>query len=76
LNLGNVVVGNNSGLPALLQASGASVTVTSASLSNPAFSLSGISFPVTIQAGNSTSFTVTFAPQAAGQANATLLVHQ
>ncbi len=72
LNLGNVVMGNNSAQSALLQASGASVTVTSASFSNPAFTLSGISFPVTIQAGNSTSFMVTFAPQAAGQANATL----
>ena len=72
LDFGNVVVGNNASLPATLNATGASVTVTSGNSSNSEFTFSGLTFPVTIQAGNSAGFTVTFTPQAAGVANATL----
>lgn len=72
LNFGNVVVGNYSSLQASLKATGTSVTVTSGISSSSEFTLSGITFPVTIQAGDSQGFTVTFTPQAAGQANATL----
>ena len=72
LNFGDVVVGNNSTLPASLKASGASVTVTSGVSSSGEFTLSGITFPVTIQAGDSAGFSVKFTPQGTGQANATL----
>jgi len=51
------------------------VKVTAASITgaNPGeFAISGISFPVTINAGSSTPFTVTFTPGAAGSASATL----
>jgi hypothetical protein len=72
LNFGNVVVNNNSSLPASLKATGASVTVTSGVSSSSEFVLSGITFPVTIPAGGTQGFTVTFTPQATGQANATL----
>ena len=72
LNFSNVVVGTSSNLPGSLNASGSSVTVTSANSSNAEFTFSGISFPVTIQAGNSASFTVTFTPQATGAASGTL----
>jgi len=72
LNFSNVVVGTSANLPGSLNASGSSVTVTSANSSNAEFTLSGISLPVTIQAGNSASFTVTFTPQATGAASGTL----
>jgi hypothetical protein len=66
-----VVVGTSANLSASLNATGSSVTVTSVNSSNSEFSLSGLSFPVTIQAGNSASFTVTFTPQSIGAASGT-----
>lgn len=72
LNFGSIEVGSNSTLPASLKATGATVTVNSGISSSSEFTLSGITFPVTIQAGNSVGFSVTFTPQGTGQANATL----
>ena len=72
LAFGNVVVGSSASLSGSLTASGASVTVTAASLNNAEFAVSGISLPVTIAAGQSASFTVTFAPQSTGAASASL----
>jgi hypothetical protein len=66
------VVGSSASLSGSLTASGASVTVTAASLNNAEFVVSGISLPVTIAAGQSASFTVTFAPQSTGAASASL----
>jgi Abnormal spindle-like microcephaly-assoc'd, ASPM-SPD-2-Hydin len=66
-NFGNVTVGSSSAKTGTLSAgSSAAVTVSSGSGTGSGFSLSGISFPVTIGAGHSISFTLTFAPQAAG----------
>jgi uncharacterized protein RhaS with RHS repeats len=48
------------------------VTVTAANSNNSQFSVSGLSLPVTIAAGKSVPFTVTFSPSAAGSASATL----
>ena len=59
-------------LPATLNAIGASVTVASGNSSSSEFTLGGLTFPLTIPAGNSAGFTVTFTPQANGVANATL----
>lgn len=72
LAIGNAVVGTSGTATGKLTASGASVTVTAVNSSNSTFSLSGISLPLTLQAGQSTSFTVTFRPQTAGAASATL----
>ena len=72
LSFGNVTVGASLGKSGTLTATGASVTVSSASLNSPEFALSGISLPLTIAAGNSAPFTVTFAPQASGTASANL----
>jgi hypothetical protein len=69
---GSVTDGSNASLPAALVASGASVTVTADNFSNSAFSLTGLSFPVTILAGQSVPFTVTFTPQGAGATSGTL----
>jgi hypothetical protein len=72
LAFGNVTVGSSSPLTGTLTASGASVTISSSTLSNSEFVLSGISLPVTLAAGQSTGFTVTFTPQAAGATSASL----
>ncbi len=72
LNFGNVVVNASAALNGSLTATGASVTVASGSSNSSEFVLSGISFPKTIAAGGSASFTVTFTPNASGTANATL----
>src|SRR5581483_5147804 len=72
LPFGSVTVGNTKQLSAILTASGTAVNVSSATLNSSEFSLSGVSFPFTISAGKTVSFTVTFAPQAAGSASATL----
>ncbi len=72
LSFGNVVDGSSSSLSGSLKASGASVTITGAGLNNGEFMLSGISLPVTLTAGQSTPFTVTFTPQASGATSASL----
>jgi centrosomal CEP192-like protein/ASPM-SPD-2-Hydin domain-containing protein len=71
-DFGSVTVGTTSSQPGNLSASVANVTVSSANLNNSEFSLSGISFPVTIAPGQSVPFTLTFAPQTAGTANGVL----
>ncbi len=74
LNFGNATVGTNVSQTSSLSAGGASVTVSSASLSSAEFSLTGISFPVTIAAGQSVPVTMTFSPQASGSASGVLSV--
>jgi len=72
LPLGSVVAGGSGTALGTLSATGGSVTVTAADSSNSQFSVSGISLPVTINAGDSLPFTVTFSPSVAGSASATL----
>jgi hypothetical protein len=72
LSIGSVVDGTSGSASGSLTASGASVTVSSVSSSNSVFSVGGLSLPVTIPAGQSTSFSVTFSPQSTGAASATL----
>ena len=72
LNFGNVTVGTSTSQPGTLSATGASVTVSSASVSNAEFSLTGVTFPLSIAAGQSVPITVAFAPQASGTASGTL----
>ena len=72
LSFGNVIVGKNSTLKGALNAAGGPVTVSSATSSSAEFAVSGISFPASLDAGQSLSYTVTFTPQASGAASATL----
>jgi hypothetical protein len=72
LNFGSVTDGTKLSRASSLSASGASVTVSSAKLSNAEFTLTGISFPLTIAAGTSVPFTLTFVPQTSGLATGTL----
>jgi hypothetical protein len=71
LNFGNVVVGQTKSLTGSLAASGSSITVTDAGMTSSEFTLSGLSLPLTLSAGQSVSFTVNFKPQASGTAAAT-----
>lgn len=72
LSFGNVEVGSTASKNANLTASGGSVVLSSASSNNAEFKLGGLTLPITIASGQSLSFTVTFAPTAAGAASATL----
>jgi Abnormal spindle-like microcephaly-assoc'd, ASPM-SPD-2-Hydin len=66
MNFGNVAVGSSSNQTGSLTAGSSSVAVSSAGWNGQGYSLSGITFPVTVPAGQSVPFTVTFAPPAAG----------
>lgn len=72
LSFGAVAVGSASSLGATLTATGAPVTVSSATSSSGEFVVSGITLPATIPAGQSASFTVTFTPSASGSAKASI----
>jgi hypothetical protein len=66
MSFGNVAVGSNSAQKGTLSAGSSDITVSSAAWNGQGYSLSGITFPVTVPAGQSVPFTVTFAPQTAG----------
>jgi Abnormal spindle-like microcephaly-assoc'd, ASPM-SPD-2-Hydin len=66
MSFGNVAVGSNSVQKGALTAGSADITVSSAAWNGQGYSVSGITFPVTVPAGQSVPFTVTFAPQTAG----------
>ena len=65
-SFGSVVVGSSTSKTGTLSATGSSVQVTGVTSDNPEFKVSGITFPATIAAGGSASFTVTFTPAASG----------
>jgi Abnormal spindle-like microcephaly-assoc'd, ASPM-SPD-2-Hydin len=69
---GSVAVGSSASKTGTLTASNADVTVSTVDESGSGYSLSGITFPVTITAGHSISFSVSFAPQSAGSSPGTL----
>jgi hypothetical protein len=71
-NFGTVAVGTSQIQRATLTASGSSVTVSSASVTSPEFSLAGIALPLTLSQGQSAPFTLTFTPLASGTASATI----
>lgn len=73
VNVGSVVVGTSGTQTGTLSVTGASVSVTSVSLSgaNPSeFSISGLTFPVTVTPTQPATFTVTFTPGSSGAASA------
>jgi hypothetical protein len=72
LDFSSVVIGQSKNMTATLSATGSNVTVSSASASTSEFTLSGVSFPFTITAGQSKAVTVTFTPQSSGTASATI----
>jgi len=66
MDFGTVVLGSSQTQKGSLTAANSSITVSSASWKGDGYSLSGIAFPVTVPAGQSISFVVTYAPQTAG----------
>jgi hypothetical protein len=70
-DFGSVTVGTSKAQKGMLTATTASVAISSVSMSSSEFSLSGITLPLTIAAGQSVPFTLTFSPQASGGASAT-----
>jgi fibronectin type 3 domain-containing protein len=68
MSFGNVAVGSHSVQKGTLTAGAADITVSSAAWNGQGYSVSGITFPVTVPAAQSVPFTVTFAPQSAGSA--------
>ena len=76
LNFGKVPVGQKSTQTGTLKAGNSGITVASADWSGEGFSVSGIAFPVTVPAGQSVSFKVTFAPQKAGSSSGNITLPQ
>src|SRR5262249_39299103 len=64
---GSVQVGSNQKQTvSITNNGGVSLTISQANVTGTGFSISGISVPLTLTPGQSTSFSVTFAPQSAG----------
>jgi len=63
---GSVVVNTSASLPGSLTAGSTPIMVSSANWAGSGFSVTGISFPVTVPAGQSVPFTVVFDPGSAG----------
>ena len=72
LDFGNVTVGQTKSLGASLSASGANVTVSSATMTSNEFKLSGVILPFTVPAGQSTTLNLLFTPATSGAAAASL----
>jgi hypothetical protein len=72
IDFGHASVGSTGTQRGQLRASGASVTVSSATIRGENFRLGGMSFPVTIPAGRSVPFTVTFVPRDSSSSSAIL----
>jgi hypothetical protein len=70
VNVGTVALGHHRTGIGTLTAEGASVTITNANSGGSEFAISGLEFPVTISAGQSVKFGVTFDPQSSGIASA------
>src|SRR5580700_8238049 len=69
LAFGNVIVGTNGQQNGTLSATGQTVIVSSDNVVGSAFAVTGLSFPVTIPAGQHVQFTVTFTPSGTGAAS-------
>lgn len=67
LNFGDVNVGDSKALSGSLAATDANVTVSFADWNGPGYTVSGITFPLSLTAGKSASFTVTFTPEDSGK---------
>jgi hypothetical protein len=75
LSFGNIQVGTSKSLTdTLTNSGGTSLTISAASASGTGFSLSGLSLPLTLTAGQSTSFTVLFSPTTSGAASGSVSI--
>lgn len=75
LNFSSVLVGSTKSQSGILTNAGnATVTISQASVNGNGFSSSGLVLPLKLNAGQSTAFTVVYAPTAAGNSNGTLTI--
>ncbi|MGA7030496.1 MAG: choice-of-anchor D domain-containing protein, partial [Candidatus Acidiferrales bacterium] len=75
VSYGNVSVGSSATQTVTLTNSGnATLTVTQASASGTGFSVTGVSLPISVNAGSSSSFTAVFAPTTAGAATGSISI--
>ena len=75
ISFGIVKVGNNQSQPATMTNTGGStLKVTQVTATGAGFSVSGLSFPVTLAAGQSQDFNVIFAPQSTGTVSGNLAI--
>ncbi len=75
LSFGSVQVGSEQNLTETVTNTGtSSVLISPGGISGTGFSLSGVSGAVTLASGQSTTFTVSFSPQAAGAASGTVTI--
>ncbi|HXJ94063.1 MAG TPA: choice-of-anchor D domain-containing protein [Terriglobia bacterium] len=75
IDFGDVTVGDNAILPAILTSSGTGdVTISQVTTTGPGFSVTNPGLPLVVGAGRSTSLSVTFAPTVGGSATGTLTV--
>jgi hypothetical protein len=72
---GSLAIGSTASIAVTVTNSGtASVTVSQASASGSGFSISGLATPVTLNAGQGTSFTATFAPTSVGAVSGSISI--
>ncbi|MGH9351473.1 MAG: beta strand repeat-containing protein [Terriglobia bacterium] len=75
LSFGNITIGSNSILPVVVTNAGsASVIISQATATGAGFSVTGPSLPLTLAAGQNTSFTITFDPISGGSITGNLSV--
>jgi len=73
LDFGSVVVGQTKTINTTLGASGASVTISSATASSPEFTMGGLFSPYTIAAGQAHKLNIAFKPQSSGSVSGSIL---
>jgi hypothetical protein len=75
LSFGSVQTGNPKTIAeTLTNSGGSSISITQANLTGAGFTLSGLTLPITLSAGQSKTFNVTFTPQAGGSTNGSLSI--
>jgi fibronectin type 3 domain-containing protein len=72
MDFGSVIVGQSATKTGTVTASGSSVTINAASPSTAEFAVGGMALPMTLNAGQSASYSVTFTPQLSGATSASL----
>src|SRR5262249_16256694 len=70
IGFGSVTVGSDKSLTGTLTASGSPVTISSATSKSSEFKITGLTLPLTLNAGQSATYTVSFTPQSSGAASA------
>ncbi|QNI33470.1 choice-of-anchor D domain-containing protein [Alloacidobacterium dinghuense] len=75
LTFGNVAISSSGSIPVVLSSTGTSaVTISSGSIGGSGFSVSGASFPVTLQPKQTLTLNFKFAPASAGSVTGTMIL--